>query len=60
MSVYEKLMNIQNELNVPKNQYNDFGHYSYRSCEQILESLKPFLKKQNAIILLNDKIKGFC
>ncbi len=37
----EKLMKIQSELKAPKNQYNSFGKYKYRSCEDILEALKP-------------------
>lgn len=35
MSVYEKLMNIQQELKAPKGQHNEFGNYNYRSCEDI-------------------------
>lgn len=57
MSVYEKLMNIQNKLDVPKTQYNEFGHYSYRSCEDILKGLKPLLTENKAIVILKDEIK---
>ena len=35
MNIYEKLMNIQKELKAPKSQYNSFGKYKYRSCEDI-------------------------
>lgn len=56
MNVYEKLMNIQNELVAPKNQYNAFGKYKYRSCEDILESLKPLLAKYKATLIISDDI----
>ena len=41
----EKIMSIQAELKAPKNQYNNFGKYSYRNQEDILEAVKPLLKK---------------
>lgn len=41
---YERLAEIQANLNAPKNQYNSFGKYKYRSCEDILEGVKPLLK----------------
>ena len=56
MNVYEKLMNIQAELKAPKNQYNEFGKYHYRSCEDILEGLKPLLKKYKAALTISDEI----
>lgn len=55
-NVYEKLMNIQNELKAPKSQYNEFGKYHYRSCEDILESLKPVLAKHKAAVTITDEI----
>lgn len=55
-NVYEKLMNIQNELKAPKSQYNEFGKYHYRSCEDILESLKPVLAKHKAAVTISDEI----
>jgi len=55
-NVYEKLMNIQNELKAPKSQYNEFGKYHYRSCEDILESLKPVLAKHQAAVTISDEI----
>lgn len=57
MSVYEKLMHIQSKLKAPKNQYNSFGKYNYRSCEDILEGLKPLLEEHKAIVTLKDEIK---
>lgn len=56
MSVYKKLLNIQSKLKAPKNQYNSFGKYSYRSCEDILEGLKPLLKESNATLIIDDEI----
>ena len=56
MNVYEKLLAVQNELNAPKNRQNKFGGYAYRSCEDILEAVKPLLKKYKATIRLNDTI----
>ena len=41
-----RLFTIQQELKAPKNQKNNFGGYNYRSCEDILEAVKPLLKKQ--------------
>lgn len=57
MGIYEKLTLIQNELKAPKNQYNSFGKYNYRSCEDILEGLKPVLKKYKAALYITDSIE---
>ncbi len=51
------LSKIQTELNAPKNQRNSFGKYNYRSCEDILEGLKPLLKEYKASVVLSDNIK---
>lgn len=56
MNVYEKLAEVQFNLNAPKNRQNKFGGYSYRSCEDILEAVKPLLKKVKATIILKDSI----
>ena len=53
----EKLNTIQTKLKAGKNQYNSFGKYSYRSCEDILESLKPFLDEFGLIINLSDEVE---
>ena len=45
----------QSELKAPKNQYNSFGKYNYRSCEDILEAAKPINKKHGLVLLLTDK-----
>ena len=55
--VYKKLLAVQAELKAPKNKKNTFGNYMYRSCEDILEALKPILKEHNTIVLLSDEIK---
>lgn len=52
--LYSKLWTIQQTLNAPKNQRNNFGGYSYRSAEDILEAVKPLL--QNVTLTLNDEI----
>ena len=49
-----KIARIQRELNAPKNQFNGFGKYNYRSCEDIMQGLKPFL--DDLIIFMNDEV----
>lgn len=56
LNIYEKLMNIQQELKAPKGQYNSFGKYKYRSCEDILEAVKPILKKYKMVLQLTDLV----
>jgi hypothetical protein len=56
MTIREKLAIIQQELIAPKNQYNSFGKYNYRSCEDILEGLKPCLKKVGAAVTVSDEV----
>jgi len=56
MKVFEKLLAVQTELAVPKGKFNSFGDFSYRSCEDILEALKPLLTKYKATIKLDDSI----
>ena len=53
----EKLNKIQAELKAPKNQRNSFGKYNYRSCEDILEAVKPLLSKYNCTLTVSDEIK---
>jgi len=57
---YAKLADIQRTLNAPKNQYNSFGKYKYRSCEDILEGVKPllnglFLSISDEIVPIGDR-----
>ena len=56
MSIYAKLSVIQLTLIAPKNQYNSFGKYNYRSCEDILEGLKPCLQETKTAVTVNDEI----
>lgn len=56
MNIYEKLLQIQTELKAPKNQFNKFGGYPYRSCEGILEAVKPLLDKYKLTIFFSDEI----
>ena len=56
MNVYEKLANVQSALKAPKGQYNSFGKYKYRSCEDIVESVKPLLKQNGLLLTLTDEI----
>ncbi len=50
------LAQIQSELKAPKGQRNTFGKYNYRSCEDILEAVKPLLKERGLVILITDDI----
>lgn len=52
----EALQTIQSKLKAPKNQFNKFGGYKYRSCEDILEAVKPLLKEAGAQLVISDDI----
>ena len=54
----KKLISIQKELKVPKGQRNTFGNYNYRSCEDILEAVKPLLTKFECVLTLSDSIEA--
>ena len=56
MGIYEKLSAIQQELKAPKGQFNSFGKYKYRSCEDILEAVKPICAKHKTALVLLDSI----
>ena len=56
MGIHEKLMIVQQKLKAPKNQKNSFGNYNYRSCEDILEGVKPLLVEVRAVLTLEDDI----
>ena len=56
MSVYGKLQEIQRDLKAPKGQRNKFGNYNYRSCEDVLEAVKPLAHKLDCIVLLSDQL----
>ena len=59
MELKEKLLNIQVELKAPKNQKNTFGGYTYRSCEDILEAVKPILLKYKTTLTIQDNIEVY-
>lgn len=52
----KKLTKIQSTLKAPKGNFNSFGKYKYRSCEDILEALKPLLAEQGCVVTLSDEI----
>lgn len=52
----KELFEIQQSLKAPKGQKNDFGHYNYRSCEDILLAVKPILKEQKCVLMLDSDI----
>lgn len=56
MTIYEKLSAIQSELKAPKSQYNSFGKYNYRNCEDILEAVKPLCAKYKAVSVMGDEV----
>ena len=55
-NLLNSLISIQTELKAPKSQYNSFGKYNYRNCEDILEAVKPLLKKYGVSLMLSDKL----
>lgn len=56
MNIFEKLLAVQTELKAPKGQYNSFGKYKYRSCEDIVEAAKPLLAKHKAVLTITDDV----
>lgn len=57
MTLSERLLRIQSEMKAPKGQYNSFGKYKYRSCEDILEAVKPLLSKYGVTMQIGDQIE---
>ena len=55
-TLQQKLIEIQAELKAPKSQFNKFGGYNYRNCEDILEAVKPLCAKHDVVPLLSDEI----
>ncbi len=55
-NIRQKLLNIQMELKAHKSQFNKFGNYNYRSCEDILEAVKPLCKKHNLLLMITDEM----
>lgn len=58
VELLKKLNIIQDKLEAPKNQFNSFGKYKYRSCEDILEGLQPLLAEHGCVVTLSDEIKA--
>ena len=56
MPFRRKIVEIQRRLRAPKNQWNGFGKYSYRNCEDILEALKPLLSEYGVLVKITDEI----
>lgn len=56
MNLYEKLQFVQSRLKAPKNQYNKFGGYNYRNCEDIQEAVKPLLQEVKAALVVGDEL----
>lgn len=57
MAIYEKLLAIQQKLKAPKNQYNKFGNYYYRNCEDILEAVKPLCAEVGVALTITDTVE---
>lgn len=55
--IYEKLANVQATLKAPKSQYNAFGKYNYRNCEDIIEAAKPLLKANGLLLTISDELE---
>jgi len=56
MNINEKLLKIQTELKAPKSKYNDYGNFKYRSCEDILEAVKPLLQQHKCTLYISDSV----
>lgn len=57
MTIFEKLSAVQTELKAPKGQYNSYGKFNYRSCEDILEAVKPLCVANKALVMISDKVE---
>lgn len=57
MTFQQKMVAVQSKLKAPKGQYNSFGKYNYRSCEDILEGVKPLLNKYDLYLTIDDEVK---
>ena len=56
INVYEKLLNVQSALKVPKNQFNKFMNFNYLSCEDILEYAKPICSQYRLVLTTDNKV----
>ena len=55
-TINQKLKTIQTDLKSKKSRYNKFGNYNYRSAEDILEGLKPFLNHLSVNVTINEEL----
>ena len=55
-TIYEKLLTVQNELKAPKDKRNNYDDYNYRSCEGVLEAVKPLLQAQGLMLTIKDEV----
>ena len=55
-TILQKLIEVQASLKAPKSQFNSFGNYNYRSCEDILEAVKPLLHARRLTLIIQDEI----
>lgn len=55
-SPFSRFCKVQNELKVPKTHFNSFGKYNYRNCEDIMDAVKPLLKKYNLLMVISDSV----
>lgn len=56
LNIYQRLLSVQEKLKAPKIQKNTFANYNYRSCEDILEAVKPLLKESGLVLSLYDEV----
>lgn len=57
-NIYQALSQVQLQLKAPKGQRNSFGNYNYRSCEDILEAVKPLLAESGLTLIVTDKLQS--
>ena len=57
MTINEKLSKIQSSLKAKKSKFNSFGKYNYRSAEDILEALKPYLVEHSITVTINESLE---
>jgi hypothetical protein len=57
LTLQERLLKVQTELKAPKGQFNSFGKYKYRNCEDILEAVKPLLSKYQLNLIITDAVQ---
>ena len=55
-TIIQKLSDVQARLKAPKGQFNSFGKYKYRSCEDIVEAVKPLLTEHGLALVMSDSI----